>query len=159
MTCHLLSFGGDGEPSALAKYRGVPNEPERPEEKNRWRRFLEAALPWLKMKWGMAEAVADAKVRQEVARAAGMEARAAQEALKTIQLASQIEEEKLRRAEVHPISIEEPAGAEEFRAELERIRERMEELARAHGTQIKIEIAEEQTVAGAAPGVTVEEDA
>ena len=47
----------DEEYGALHEYSGIPNKPEKQEEKGRWRRFLGWALPWLKRKQILAEAL------------------------------------------------------------------------------------------------------
>jgi hypothetical protein len=100
----VTGFGDTSEkPTALTSYRGIPNRPEAEGERSRWRRFLEWALPWLKHKWALGEALMEAKVRQEMAQARIMEAQAEQEALKVVEIAARLEEEKVERAEVEVI--------------------------------------------------------
>jgi hypothetical protein len=90
------------EPTAVAMYSGVPNESHSAAEKGRWRRFLEWAMPWLKQKWEMGEEVLAARLAQEKAKARQMDAEAsqaevkvAQDMLRTIQMARELEQQKL----------------------------------------------------------------
>lgn len=122
----------------VTEYRGLPNESQVAGEKGRWRRFLEALLPWLSHKWGLAERLADARVRQEMAQAHILEAKAAQEALKTIDMAKRMEAEKLKSIDAVESVPESPAEyAERLRHEMEQIQEKLDTIRFVHGARIE----------------------
>jgi hypothetical protein len=123
----------------VTEYRGLPNETQVAGEKGRWRRFLEALLPWLSHKWGLAERLADARVRKEMAEAHILEAKAAQEALKTIDMAKRMEAEKLNNIDAIVSEAESPTEyAERLRHEMEQIQEKLDTINFRHGTRIEL---------------------
>lgn len=117
---------------SINQYLGVPNEPDAQGEKGRWRRFLEWAMPWLKQKWGLGEAVVAAKAAQEVAKARLMMAEARKAELETLALARKIEEEKLAAI---PSAVAEPA---DLTNEMRAVIDRLEVLAWKHGTRVEV---------------------
>lgn len=150
----MSGFHGEGdEVTALQRYQGVPNSQHMPSEKGRWRRFLEAAMPWLKHKWELADAAADARLAQEIAKAEQMQAQAeltrvqtAQAALQTIAMARDLEQQKLKSGGMPPLAIEELEG------EMAAIAEKIHTLGWKHGTQFNFQVASEaQNASPAAP--------
>jgi hypothetical protein len=132
------------ELTAIQRYQGVPNSQHVPLEKGRWRRFLEAAMPWLKHKWELADAAADARLAQEVAKAEQMQAQAeltrvqtAQAALQTIAMARDLEQQKLKSGEMPPLAME------ELEVEMAAIAEKIRTLGWKYGTQFNFQVASE----------------
>jgi hypothetical protein len=132
-----MSGYADGEGRAvLTEFRGVPNVPHGPGEKGRWRRFLEWAMPWLKQKWEMGEAVLAARVAQEQAKAKQMSAEAkqaevkvAQDIIQTIAMARELEQEKLVDLDATVVP------PEELRSAMESILAKLELLEWKHGAR------------------------
>lgn len=122
----------------LREYKGTPNEPHVVGERSRWRRFLEAAMPWLGQKWGLAECLAEAKVRQEMAQAKILEAQAVQEGLKTIDMAMRMEAEKMAKMEEVEIVSEDSAEYEaHIRREIEQLQQKMDALSSQYDARIE----------------------
>ena len=128
----------DEEYGALHEYSGIPNKPEKQEEKGRWGRFLEWALPWLKRKQILAEALLEAKVRQEVAKAQILELRVKADALEIAALTARMELEKMEEAEFEVISEDAIVSEEDLGQDLEALEEKIKLLNLKHGTRIEI---------------------
>lgn len=133
----MTGYDEDREETGIVQYRGIPNEPNAPGEKGRWRRFLEWAMPWLKQKWELGEAVVAAKAAQEVAKARYMMADARKAELETLALAREMEAEKLA---VLPSVSAEPAELED---EMRALLAKLELLGWKHGTRFDFSVVEE----------------
>jgi hypothetical protein len=135
-------------PTAIpAEYRGVPDTPTVPGESSRWRKFLEWAMPWLKHKWDLGDRVISARAAQEVAKAAQEQAKArqmmaearqaevkvAQDTLRTITMAREMEREKLAGVDLTP------ATPSELEQEMRDILAKMQTLGWKYGSKFHFE--------------------
>lgn len=148
----MNGYDGPEEGTALARYRGVPNPPHTREEKTRWRRFLEWAMPWLRQKWFMGEALLEARLAQEIATARRMtaearsaEAKAVQDMMEIVAAAREKEQQKLAAGD---ITVASPA---ELEAEVRALQATIAELSWKYGTSIHIDVDGQKDGADPAP--------
>ena len=111
---------------ALQEYRGVPNETTKKDEKTRWQRFLEYVFPKLKQ----AEALLDAKIRLAKAEADLREAEAHEKQLSVVQLARELEQKRMERANYKVLP------SEEIQKDVEDLNKLIGTLSSKFGTQI-----------------------
>ncbi len=50
--------------SDIVEYTGQPQNPNKPGEPSRWKRFLEYCVPWLSSKWEMADKFTNARLEE-----------------------------------------------------------------------------------------------
>jgi hypothetical protein len=141
----MNGFGEAREETGIVHYRGIPNEPNAAGEKGKWRRFLEWAMPWLRQKWELGEAVVAAKAAQEVAKARHMMADARKAELETLDLARRMEREKLA------VLSSVPAEPEDLESEMRSLLAKLEMLGWKHGTRVQVSQAAEGDAATPPP--------